>query len=184
MIQSARLTLRPMQPQDAQLLFGYRSDPRVAEYQGWVPKDLETARAFCQAQSQQTPNQPDTWMQLSLCLRQGPMIGDLGLHFLEDGEQVEFGISLAPAHQGQGYANEAMLAVFDWLFSTLGKHRIFCSVDPRNLPSMAMAKALGMRQEAHFVKSLRFKGAWVDDVVFGLLAQEWPLPKAQGEQTG
>jgi RimJ/RimL family protein N-acetyltransferase len=30
-----------------------------------------------------------------------------------------------------------------------------------------------MRQEAHFRKSLWFKGEWVDDVVFAVLASEW-----------
>jgi RimJ/RimL family protein N-acetyltransferase len=30
-----------------------------------------------------------------------------------------------------------------------------------------------MRKEAHFVKSLWFRGEWVDDVVFAMLAEEW-----------
>jgi RimJ/RimL family protein N-acetyltransferase len=30
-----------------------------------------------------------------------------------------------------------------------------------------------MRQEAHFRESLLFRGEWVDDVVFALLAREW-----------
>ncbi|MFT5059582.1 MAG: RimJ/RimL family protein N-acetyltransferase, partial [Planctomycetota bacterium] len=32
---------------------------------------------------------------------------------------------------------------------------------------------VGMRQEAHFVESLRFKGEWVDDVVWGILKSDW-----------
>jgi len=32
---------------------------------------------------------------------------------------------------------------------------------------------LGMRQEAHHVESYLFRGEWVDDVVFALLAREW-----------
>ena len=30
-----------------------------------------------------------------------------------------------------------------------------------------------MREEAHFVESLWFKGEWVDDVIFAILASEW-----------
>jgi RimJ/RimL family protein N-acetyltransferase len=30
-----------------------------------------------------------------------------------------------------------------------------------------------MRREAHFHKSMWFKGEWVDDVVFGILESEW-----------
>jgi RimJ/RimL family protein N-acetyltransferase len=30
-----------------------------------------------------------------------------------------------------------------------------------------------MRQEAHFVRSLWFKGEWVDDMIFAMLASDW-----------
>jgi RimJ/RimL family protein N-acetyltransferase len=59
------------------------------------------------------------------------------------------------------------------VFGQLGRHRIHASVDPRNLASMAMLRALGMRQEAHHRESLWLHGEWVDDVVFALLASEW-----------
>ena len=38
-----------------------------------------------------------------------------------------------------------------------------------------------MRKEAHFVRSLWFKGEWVDDVIFAVLASEWnSVNKATG----
>ena len=54
------------------------------------------------------------------------------------------------------------------------RHRIQASVDPRNVASMALLRSLGMRQEAHFRESLWLQDAWVDDVVFAMLAREWP----------
>jgi len=44
---------------------------------------------------------------------------------------------------------------------------------------MALCRALSMRQEAHHVESYRFRGAWVDDAVFALLAREWPADPAR-----
>jgi len=38
---------------------------------------------------------------------------------------------------------------------------------------MALMRSLGLRQDAHFRESLRFRGEWVDDVVFAMLAREW-----------
>jgi RimJ/RimL family protein N-acetyltransferase len=32
---------------------------------------------------------------------------------------------------------------------------------------------LGFRREAQMIESLRFKGQWVDDLVFAMLAKEW-----------
>ena len=34
-------------------------------------------------------------------------------------------------------------------------------------------RSLCLRQEAHFHESLRFRGEWVDDVIFAMLAREW-----------
>jgi RimJ/RimL family protein N-acetyltransferase len=38
---------------------------------------------------------------------------------------------------------------------------------------MKLLQRVGMRQEAHFVKSLWFRGEWVDDVIFAILSSEW-----------
>jgi RimJ/RimL family protein N-acetyltransferase len=115
------------------------------------------------------------WYQIGIALQsEGSLIGDCGIHFLEtDRRLAEVGITLAPEWQGNGYATEALNAIFKMLFVDLRKHRVFASVDPLNLPSMALMKRLGLRQEAYFVQSLWFKNRWVDDVVFAMLASEW-----------
>ena len=59
------------------------------------------------------------------------------------------------------------------MFETLGKHRAFASVDPRNAPSIALFERAGFRKEAHHVESLWLMGEWVDDVILALLAREW-----------
>ncbi len=84
---------------------------------------------------------------------------------------------MAPAHQGKGLATEAFRAVLDYLFVQSDRHRVYCSVDPRNLPSIALMERIGIRREGHFVESLRFKGAWVDDLIFAILAREWAATK-------
>lgn len=32
---------------------------------------------------------------------------------------------------------------------------------------------IGLRKEAHFVKSLWFKGEWVDDLIYSMLVSQW-----------
>ncbi|MCZ6559885.1 MAG: GNAT family protein [Gammaproteobacteria bacterium] len=174
-LQSNRLYLRKLVAGDAEELFAYRSDPEVSCYQGWAPASESDALRFIEEQSSIEPDVAGQWFQLAICLRSDDrLVGDLGLHFPEDDEQqAEFGVSLSPLHQGQGYAGETLRTAMSYLFEKLGKHRVYCSVDPRNSASVAMACRLGMRKEAHFVKSLWFKGEWVDDVVFGLLKSEW-----------
>jgi len=174
-IETARLRLDALRPQDAQALFDYRANPDVARFQGWCPACIAQAADFIARQADASLGRPDSWFQRAIRLRKdGGLIGDLGIHMPGDAEgSVEVGISIAPAFQAQGYASEALRAVFERVFVGLGRHRIHASVDPRNEASMAMLRALGMRQEAHFRESLWLKGEWVDDVVFAMLAREW-----------
>jgi RimJ/RimL family protein N-acetyltransferase len=173
-ITTDRLTLSPLSTTDAEALFAYRSLPEVARYQGWEPRSLADAHDFISGVASNEFDTPGTWFQFGIRLRStSELIGDLGVHFLEDGHQVEIGFTLAPASQGRGFAAEAVAAAIDLLFERLGKHRVTASVDPRNEPSLRLLRRVGMRQEAHFRESLLFKGEWADDIVFAVLRSEW-----------
>jgi RimJ/RimL family protein N-acetyltransferase len=178
-LNTPRLRLDALHPADAAALLGYRADPAVARFQGWRPASVAEAADFIAGQADESLDNPDSWpdgwFPRAIRLREdGTLIGDLGVHLPPDAEgSVEFGVSIAPVHQGKGYACEAVRAVFELVFGRLSRHRIRASVDPRNLASMAMLRSLGMRQEAHHRESLWLHGEWVDDVVFALLAREW-----------
>ena len=174
-LQTLRLHLNSLQPADAEALFGYRADPQVARFQGWRPGDVADAAAFIERQSGASIDTPDSWVQWAIRLRdESELIGDVGIHMPCDAEgSIEFGITIAPAFQAKGFAGEVLAALFEMIFGALGRHRVHASVDPRNVASMAMLRAVGMRQEAHHLESLWLHGEWVDDVVFALLAREW-----------
>jgi RimJ/RimL family protein N-acetyltransferase len=173
-IATDHLILKPLSAADAEALFAYRSLPEVCRYHRWEPSSLQEATSFIEDLGATEFDTPGTWCQLGIRLREsGDLIGDLGVHFLDDGEQVEIGFTLAPASQRQGLATEAVSGLLDYLFGSLGKHRVTASVDPRNTASLGLVRRIGMRQEAHFVQSLYFKGGYVDDVVFAVLAREW-----------
>jgi RimJ/RimL family protein N-acetyltransferase len=167
-----RLRLDGLGPGDAAALFAYRGDPEVARYQGWQPASPDEAAEWIDALAPEPV--PGRWWQRAIRLRDGGgLIGDLGLSLPEDEKgSVEFGVTIAPAHQGQGYAGEAARAALDWAFAH-GANRAVASVDPRNTACVALLCSLGMRQEAHFRESYWLRGEWADDLVFALLAREW-----------
>jgi len=172
-ILTERLRLRCLTAADADQMHAYRSCKEVIQYQSSGAKSIEEVRAFIASMSLIDLNSPG-WNQLAIELRSdGSLIGDCGIHILADTRIAEFGITLAPAHHSQGYAAEALKAVLQLLFVELKKHRVCASVDPRNLPSIALMARLGMREEGHFVQSLWLQDTWVDDVVFAMLASEW-----------
>jgi aminoglycoside 6'-N-acetyltransferase len=86
---------------------------------------------------------------------------------------AEIGWTLHPDFFGQGYAFEASVAILDFAFGELGLHRVRAELDPRNDASIALCRRLGMREEAHFVEDLLFKGGWADTGVYAVLDEEW-----------
>jgi RimJ/RimL family protein N-acetyltransferase len=178
---SARVVLRELQLDDAEAMFAYRADPDVARYQSWDPASADELRAFIEGLARAEPFAPGTWYQLGIALDGGDLIGDCGVHVLADEpRQAEIGITIAPAHQGRGYASAALRALLAVLFDELGKHRVYGSVDPRNRASIALLRRAGFRQEAHLRESLWFKGEWADDVIFALLRSEWVARVSRG----
>lgn len=147
--------------------------PEVYIYQGFRPETADDAVEFVRMSSEE-PDTPDTRFQVAVCLREtGKLIGDIGLRFLEDGKQVEIGYTIHPLYHGNGYGKEAVRAAIDYLFWDLKKHRVTASIDPDNYKSIRLCESLGMRKEAHFIKSLLINGSWADDVIYAVLEEEW-----------
>jgi RimJ/RimL family protein N-acetyltransferase len=181
-LRSARLVLRRLVPADASGLTRYRSRHDVARYQSWEAFTFADAGRLIADQQSVAPNTPGTWLQLGI-VADDALVGDLGVHTrADDPRQVELGITLDPAHQGRGYAAEALGAVLDHLFGTLGKHRVTATTDAVNAPAAALFARLGFRKEGHSLRNVWFKGAWGDEFLFAVLRDEWldrPRPGAR-----
>jgi RimJ/RimL family protein N-acetyltransferase len=181
-LRSPRLVLRRLRPEDAPAIVAYRSLPEVARFQSWESFGLEDATRLVADQLNLTPNTPGTWLQLAVALADTQaMIGDCGIHFLEDARQVELGITLSPAHQGRGLAAEALGSVLEYVFGSLQKHRASAVTDAENHAAARLFRRLGFRQEAHSVENIWFKGAWGSEYVFALLQREWQARHSQAE---
>ena len=175
MINTERLILRDIKQEDAENIFVYRSDVESNLYQPGIPETLENVHDFIGAIPEKF-NKENTWYQIVIERKEdGQIIGDLGLHFVgPNNAQVELGITLNQQYWRMGYAKEVFKKMINYLFHDLKKHRIYASVDPRNIGSMKLMKSVGLRQEAHFKKSYLLNDEWCDDVIFAILKEEWP----------
>jgi RimJ/RimL family protein N-acetyltransferase len=173
---TARLVIRRFVLADAPAFATYRSDPTVARYQSWqAPYPEDSARRFIESMRAAHPDEPGEWFQLALARRDDPhtLIGDLALGSIDDGRQAEIGFTLAPAHQGVGYATEAVEALLAYLFGRRGKHRVQAGCDGRNTASARLLERVGFRLEGHLIESYWDGERWTDDLRFGLLRGEW-----------
>ena len=171
-----RVMLRRFQLADAAGFAAYRSDPDVARYQGWdVPYPRAAAERFVRWLLPRHPDTTGEWFQFAVTLGDGgPLIGDCAaIPQAGDPRQCEIGFTIAPEHQGRGYATEATRLLLGYLFAARGKHRVSARCDPRNTASAAVLARLGMRLEGHLRESTWAKGEWTDDLLFAVLDREW-----------
>jgi len=171
-----RLVIRRFRAEDAATLAAYRSDPAVARYQGWdTPFPHEQARAFIESLETANPDTPGEWFQFAVVeAGTGVHIGDVAARAdADDPRQATIGVTLATSAQGRGYASEAVTWLLDYLFRDRKKHRVTADCDARNSKVVALFDHLRMRCEAHHLQSGWWKGEWVDEYVYALLAREW-----------
>jgi RimJ/RimL family protein N-acetyltransferase len=173
-LETPRLLLRPFRDNDIEALVAYRSDPDVERYQMWQNYNQAQGKDLISG-NKELDFRMGGRFQIALEHKASHrLIGDLYLRIDENDRRLgEVGYTLAKEYQGQGLATEAMKALLKHCFETLKMHRLSATADPRNLPSLRLLERLGFRREAYFIKSLWFKGAWADDVVYGLLSEEF-----------
>lgn len=174
-----RVELRRFTEADLDAFVAYRTLPEVARYQSWdAPYPADAGAAFIAEMVAQHPDTPGEWFQFAVILRTtGELIGDCAAcPDSDDPRQVEIGFSFAPAHQGHGYATEAVRVLLGYLFATRGKHRVNADCDARNGASARLLERLGMRQEGHLRESTWAKGEWTDDLLYAILGRDWQAP--------
>lgn len=109
----------------------------------------------------------------------GRLLGDVVLFFhSREHAGGEIGYVFHPDARGRGFASEACSAALALGFDELELHRVTARLDSRNHASARLAARLGMRKEAHLVRNEMSKGEWTDEVVFAMLAEEWPTSPA------
>jgi len=173
---SERLVLRRFRPGDAAAFAAYRTVPAVAAFQSWdAPYPLENAEQFIRDLAGADPDTPGAWFQFAVTTRpDGVLVGDCGACVsLDDPRQVEIGFTIAPEHQGHGYATEAVRRLVDYWFRDRGKHRVTASCDARNGASARVLQRAGFRPEGHLRESTWAKGEWTDDLLFAVLERDW-----------
>lgn len=163
-----------MEEKDASEVFRYRSLPEVTLYQAGWPESAEACADFARLNCARPSFQPGEYTQLAIVRKDdGMLVGDMGILAGTEGFQAELGFTVSPDFQGKGYGTEAVEAILAHLFENRGLHRAYGSVDPNNLPSIRLMERLGFRREAHLKRSYRMRGSWYDDVIYGLLDEEW-----------
>jgi len=175
-LETPRLLLRRFREADLEPFLAYRNRPEVARYQSWLIWSREQGLELIEDQQQVEPGDFGIWFQYAIELKEsGELIGDCGLCVkVAMPKTAEIGFSLAPEHQGQGLATEAVAAVVDFAIRALGVERIIAIVMQDNDRSAALLRRLGL--QAGPPGRVWFKGEWSEELCFTLSVRPGKVP--------
>ena len=177
-IETERLLIREYQESDWQAIVERTSKEEVARHMFWDTNRWSQKEVIEWIRGQQALSLETTGRYVEFAVvRDDVCIGDVGVKRLSEVNQdAEIGWTFHPDYWGQGYAKEAAAALMDYCFEHLNLHRIISICDARNTASYKLMERLGMRREAHHIKSCYNKGEWTDDLVYAVLREEWLSP--------
>jgi [ribosomal protein S5]-alanine N-acetyltransferase len=89
-------------------------------------------------------------------------------------ETMEIGYRLATDVHRRGYCFEAVRRLVTFLFDEIRVRKLVAMCVAENEPSWRLLEKLGMRREGRLREYTHLDGAWRDELVYGLLAREWP----------
>ncbi|YAL84573.1 GNAT family N-acetyltransferase [Dermacoccaceae bacterium W4C1] len=102
------------------------------------------------------------------------LLGSVTLHSVTARSlQATLGIVLGEPHQGYGYGVEATALMVDFGFRTMPLHRIELQVFGPNERAIATYERAGFRIEGRRREVVYADGTWQDEVIMGVLRQEW-----------
>ncbi len=147
-LETERLILRQLAPEDLDALFAFYQDSRVSRFLPGAPRHLWQARQELDA----IIDHYDRWgfgLWATLDRESGSLIGRCGLAAQQSGgtEVVEVSWALAPAFWGMGLATEAGAAIVRYGFEHLHLPRLVGLIDAANYAAVRVAQKIGMRLE-------------------------------------
>lgn len=178
-IDTNRLTLRSITPDDVDDFFAVYSNPEVMRYWSTLPLPNREA-AEKQINEIHEGFKRHELLKWGIVLRaDDTLIGSVTLFHPDfTHRRTEIGYAIGRAFWRKGYMNEALTAVIGYAFDVLEFHRIEADVDPRNAASIRALERLGFQREGYLRERWQVGGEIQDALLYGLLRPDWETKRA------
>ena len=179
-IETHRLVLRPFTIDDADDMFSnWASDPEVTRFLTWPPHSSADVTRLVLG-SWVSRYGDGGYFQWAIEWKEtGTVIGSIAVVKLEEAiESAEIGYCLGRKFWGRGIMPEALRAVMDFLFDTVGLNRITAGHDVNNPKSGRVMEKAGMRKEG-ILRASGINNQGIRDVAVWAALREDRVPKAE-----
>ena len=148
-LETHRLILRRLLPNDLDSLFALYSDPEIRRYFPEGTLTYAETREELEWFLNGHPTHPELGLWATIHKQTGEFMGRCGLlpWTIEQRPEVEVAYLLAKTYWGQGLGTEAAQAILHYGFQQLHLSRLICLIDPGNQASSRVARKIGMTLE-------------------------------------
>ncbi|MDQ3695614.1 MAG: GNAT family N-acetyltransferase [Chloroflexota bacterium] len=168
------MRLRAVEPGDWETFFAWNDDDFSARHSSSItfPESREAVKRWTEQVATSEPaNDRARWAIENLT---GELVGTITTHTCDRrAGTFMYGLVIAAAHQHRGYAREAVQLVLRYFFEELGYQKVTVHVYDFNLPSQQFHERLGFQPEGRLRRMIYTNGAHHDDLVYGLLREEF-----------
>jgi ribosomal-protein-alanine N-acetyltransferase len=173
-IESERLLLRRLRPEDVNEIFALRSNPKVMQY---IPRPILTTKEEALAHIAMIEEKIENNIGINWGITvkgNDKVIGVIGHYRIQpENHRAEIGYMLLPEYSSKGYTTEAIKAVITFGFEQMSLHSIEAVIDPDNLASERVLLKNGFVKEAHILENEFWEGKFWDTVIYSLLKRNF-----------
>jgi len=167
-LETARLLLRPLTPDDFKAVHAWAGNPSNTRYMAWGPNTEDQTRGFLETAK---PGND-----IAVVLKEtGQVIGSCGVYPDVAGDTGELGWILHQDYWKRGFGTEIGEELIRYGFEERKLRRIVAPCAANNYGSYRVMERNGMRREALHVKAFwsRVDKEWIDEAVYAILAEEY-----------
>lgn len=158
-VETERLLLRNIQPEDANDMYEYASIPEVCEYLLWSPHvNVDATLGYIEfLQKRYLKGLYGDWA--IVLKKENKMIGTCGFAAIDSSTMTcEIGYVLSPKYRGNGYMTEAVNAVLELSFKKLGILNTELRIILQNESSVRLAERVGFHLDRIGYSEMEIKG--------------------------
>lgn len=168
-LNTERLHLRPFRPDDADRVTELLQEPEIARTTLSIPYPYERAMAEQWIATIEQAGVTGTGTVFAVCLREGPLIGSMGIHLSLRHFRGEAGYWIGKPYWNHGYATEALRALIRFAFTRLNLHKVTSNHFAGNEASGRVMQKAGMTREGICPDQIAKGGEFHTIVLYGIL---------------
>lgn len=176
-LETERLLIRALQQSDLPALLEMNSDPEVNRFLPYpIWTSMDDAHAWYLRTLKRIADGGTLYRVIVEKATNEPIGTCLVLHYSADDACAEVGYMQRRSSWGKGFVREAVAAVIDDAFGTIGLRRLEAQINPLNVASCRVVESLGFTREGLLRKRWLDQDKVNDCAFYGLLREEWVKP--------